>query len=324
MAIPNGAFTEMVTTTLREHPNEISDNVSNHNALYDRLVKKGKIKKMTDGGYEIVRPLDYEENSTYQRYSGWDTLNISPSEVLSAAKFDWVQASISIAVSGRELRTNNSKEKIIDLVKAKKRNAIRTAANNMAVDLYSTGSLTNQMGGLGHIIQSNGQGTVGGIDSGTFGFWRNKFKELSGADDYVANPGKLKKAMHELWLTLCRGTDKPDIAVFTHDFYTAYWESLTDLQRYKNEDTPDTFQTLKFQSADVIFDSNDNFTTTGETGYFLNTDYLELCVHSDANWTPLPTERPVNQDGEIVTLIWQGNLTCSNRSLQGGLYDAAA
>ena len=323
MPVPNGTFTEMVTTTLREHPNEISDNVSNHNALYDRLVKKGKIKKTTDGGYEIVRPLDYEENSTYQRYSGWDNLNISPSEVLSAAKYDWVQASISIAVSGRELRMNNSKEKIIDLVKAKKRNALRTAANNMAVDLYSTGSLTNQMGGLAHIIQANGQGTVGGINAATFPFWQNKSTELAGADDYVANPGVLKKAMHAQWLQQCRGTDKPDIVVSTHDLYTAYWESLTDLQRYRNEDTPDTFQNLKFQSADVMFDNNDNFTATGETMYFLNTEYLELCVHADATWTALPTERPVNQDGEIVTLIWQGQLTCSNRSLQGGLYDAA-
>lgn len=322
MPVPSGTFTEMVTTTLREHPNEISDNVSANNALYNRLVKKDKIKKMADGGYEIVRPLDYEENSTYQRYSGWDTLNISPSEVLSAAKYDWTQASISVAVSGRDLRMNNSKEKIIDLVKSKKRNAMRTAANNMSSDLYSTGSVTNQIGGLGHIIQANGQGTVGGINSATFAFWRNKFKELAASDDYVANPAALKRAMHELWLTLCRGTDKPDLVTTTHDFYSAYWESLTDLQRYKNEDTPDTFQALKFQSADVIFDSNDNFTTTGETMHFLNTDYLELCVHSDANWTPLSSERPVNQDGEIVTMIWQGQLVCSNRSLQGGLYDA--
>jgi hypothetical protein len=37
--------------------------VSDHNALYRRLKQNGKIKKL-DGGYEIVRPLDYAENST--------------------------------------------------------------------------------------------------------------------------------------------------------------------------------------------------------------------------------------------------------------------
>jgi hypothetical protein len=72
MASPNTVFTEMVTTTFRNHPNEVSDNVSKHNALYRRLSTGGKIKKLS-GGYEIVRPLEYAENSTYQRYSAAST-----------------------------------------------------------------------------------------------------------------------------------------------------------------------------------------------------------------------------------------------------------
>ena len=64
MASPNSTFTEMVTTTLREHPNAIADNVSDHNALYNRLSKKGRVMRALDGGYEIVEPLEYAENST--------------------------------------------------------------------------------------------------------------------------------------------------------------------------------------------------------------------------------------------------------------------
>src|SRR5690606_4446579 len=122
MASPNSTFTEMVTTTLRNHPSEITDNVSEHNALYRRLRDRGKIKTL-GGGYEIVRPLDYAENATYQRYSGYDTLNIAASDVLSAAKYDWVQAAVHITASGRELRMNNSKEAMINLVNARVTNA---------------------------------------------------------------------------------------------------------------------------------------------------------------------------------------------------------
>src|SRR5262245_56352547 len=104
MPSPNSTFTEMVTTTLREHPKAISDNVSDHNALYNRLVKKGRISRSLDGGYEIVEPLEYAENSTYTRYSGFDNLNIQGSDVFSAAKFDWVQSAIAVTASGRELR----------------------------------------------------------------------------------------------------------------------------------------------------------------------------------------------------------------------------
>ena len=319
MASPNSVFTEMVTTTLRNHPSMVSDNVSDHNAFYRRLQKRNKMKKMTSGGYEIVRPLDYAENSTYQRYSGYDTLDIGQSDVLSAAKYDWVQSAISIVASGRELRMNAGKERIIDLMKARTKNATRTAANNMSVDLYSTGSLSNQIGGLGHIIQTAGTGTVGGIDSSTYTFWQNQVKELDGTGTYA----DIKNDMLDLWLLTVRGTDKPDLLLSTHDLYSAYWDSLTDLQRYRNEDEPDTFQTIRFQSADVVFDSNDNFTTTGETMYFVNTDYMELVTHPDADWTPLEEKTSVNQDAAVVTMIWQGQLCCSNRARQGRLIDAA-
>jgi hypothetical protein len=64
MAGPSAIFTEMVTTTLRNSPKEIADNVSKHNALLNILKKKGKIINL-DGGSEIQIPLEYGENSTY-------------------------------------------------------------------------------------------------------------------------------------------------------------------------------------------------------------------------------------------------------------------
>jgi hypothetical protein len=316
MASPNSTFTEIVTTTLREHPSVISDNVSDHNALYRRLKTKGKIKKL-DGGYEIVRPLDYAENATFQRYSGYDTLNISASDVLSAAKYAWVQSAVNVTASGLELRQNSGKNQIIDLAAARVKNAMRTASNNMSVDLYSSGALTNQMGGLAHIITTDGTGTVGGIVSGTYTFWKNKFVEQG-------TPSKttIKGDMNTMWLQLVRGTDKPDLIVSTHDNYTYFWESLQDLQRYASADEATAgFQSLKYQTADVMFDSNDNFATTGEKMYFLNTEYLELCVHKDANWTQLDDKMSVNQDAVVIPIIWQGQLTCSNRSLQGVVFD---
>lgn len=321
MASPNSTFTEIVTTTLREHPDVISDNVSNHNALYRRLKLKGQIEKL-DGGYEIVEPLDYAENATFQRYSGYDQLNISASDVLSAAKYDWVQSAINVTASGLELRQNAGKNQIVSLAKARMKNAMRTAANNMSVDLYSSGALSNQMGGLAHIIQTDGTGTVGGINSSTYTFWQNQYRELSGTGTW--SKSTIKGDMNAVWMTCVRGTDKPDVIVSTHDFYSAYWESLQDLQRYASDSKATAgFQSLKFVSADVMFDSNDNFATTGERMYFLNTEYLKLKVHKEANWTPLDEKSSVNQDAVVIPIIWQGQLTCSNRSLQGIMIDAS-
>lgn len=323
MASPNSTFTEIVTTTLREHPAEIADNVSNHNALYSRLKKKGAIKKL-DGGYEIVRPLDYAENSTYQRYSGYDALNIGASDVLSSAKYDWMQSAVHVTASGRELRMNSGSNQIIDLAKARLKNAIRTASNNMSVDLYSDGALTNQMGGLANIITSDGTGTVGGIVASTYTWWKNSFKECTGTDTW--SKSTIKGFMNTLWLSCVRGTDKPDLIVSTNDFYSAYWESLQDIQRFTSE-SRDTagygFDSLKYLNADVVHDLNTNFTATGEKMYFLNSDYLEMVTHTDANWNQLDDKMSVNQDAVIIPLLWMGNLVCSNRARQGLLLDAS-
>lgn len=321
MASPNSTFTEIVTTTLREHPSEIADNVSLNNALYSRMQKKGNIKKI-DGGYEIVRPLDYAQNATYQRFSGFDTLNVNASEVLSAAKYDWCQAAVHVVASGRELRMNSGANQIADLAKARLKNAIRTAANYMSVDLYSSGALTNQMGGLSYMVSSDGTGTVGGIVAGTYTWWKNQFREISGTNTWTKST--IKGEMNALWLNCVRGADKPDLIVSSNDFYAAYWESLQDLQRFATADKAEAgFQSLKFASADVIFDNNSNFSTTAEKMYFLNTDYLEMVVHRDANWTQAEDKMSVNQDAVVIPLLWMGNLVCSNRSLQGVLLDAS-
>jgi len=321
MPSPSSTFTEMVTTTLRNHPSEIADNVSANNALYRWMKRKGKVKTVS-GGYEIVRPLDYAENQTYQRYAGYDTLNVSASDVLSAAKFNWVQAAVHITASGYELRVNNGREQIIDLSEARVKNAMRTAANYMSLDLYSNGALTNQMGGLAHLIQTNGQGTVGGINSTTYTFWRNKYREAAGTNTWTKST--IKGEMNALYLSLVRGADRPDLIVSTHDFFSAFWESLQDLQRYASADSATAgFQSLKFVNADVIYDDNANFATTGERMYFLNTDYLELVAHREANWKQLDEKVSVNQDAVVIPVIWQGQLVASNRALQGILIDAS-
>jgi len=317
MASPNSVFTEMVTTTLRNHERTVYDNVSNHNALYRRMRERNRMVKQ--GGYEIVLNLDYAENQTYTRYSGYDTLNIQASDVLSAAKYDWVQAAIAVTASGRELRQNSGKEAMVNLVQARIRNAERTAANKMAVDMYSSGSLSNQMGGLAHLIQEDGTGTVGGINATNYDFWQNKFREIAGD----ASSATMRLEMNKLWLPLTRGTDMPDLIVASQDLYSLYFEALTDLERFagNSNQAGSGFESLKFKSADVIFDDNVNFSTTAEKMYFLNTDYLWLVEHTDGQWGRESKRVSVNQDAEVILMFWMGQMCCSNRSLQGVLFD---
>lgn len=322
MASPNSTFTEIVTTTLRQHRKKIADNVSNNNALLQRLMKKGRME-LVDGGYEIVEPLDYAENSTYQRYSGYDILNISASDVLSAAKFDWKEQAIAIVASGLELRNNSGKNQLINLANARLTNAIRTFKNNLSIDVYSAGTQTNQINGLQALVADAGTGTVGGINSTTFTFWKNKVQSaaapLQGGAGITPSKTTIQSLMLPLWLELSRGNDHPDLLISSNDYFTMYEESLTDLKRYtESDDAQGGFISLKYKTADVIFDGGtEGGGISSAHMYFLNTDYLKMVTHKDANMTELDKRTSVNQDAETILIINQCNLVTSNRSLQG-------
>jgi hypothetical protein len=320
MASPNSTFTEMVTTSLRNHSRKLVDNVTDHNGLLRKLKENGNIQTKS-GGYEIVFPLEYAENGTYQRYAGYDELDVAASDVFSAAKFDWAQVAIHVTASGREIRMNNGPEQMIDLVKARVKNAMNTAANNFSVDMYGSGALTNQIGGLGHIVTSDGTGTVGGINSQNYAFWANQFYENPVTGFAVASVGA---SLNTLWLRTVRGNDKPDLIVMSNDLYAIYEASLQANQRYMKSDKASLgFSELQYKTADVIFDSNTNFGTTAEVGYFLNTKYLYIVQHSEAQWTQDDDKVPVNQDAVVIPIYWMGNMVCTNRSLQGKLIDVS-
>lgn len=317
MASPNSTFTELVSTTFRKHRKEIKDNISNRNALLKYIKGRGNIATNEDGGLSIVTPLDYNSNSTYQRYSDWDTLNIAASDVISAAEFTWKQIAINVVASGRELRINSGDSRIANLAKSRIKNAMRTFNNNFSSDLYSLGTLTNQIGGLQALVADAGTGTVGGIDSSAFPFWQNTVIDASNLSVTPSATTIEGSLMLPAWLAVDRGPDdQPDLIVADNTYYQYFEASQVSLKRY-NDTTKGTtagFTTMKYKNADVVYDGNSGIPATHM--YFLNTNYLNLVAHKDADMEVMDEVRPVNQDGAVTSILWMGALTISNRHLQ--------
>lgn len=321
MVSPNAVFTELVSTTFRKHSKDIKDNVSKNNALLKRLSVKGTRKE--DGGLTITQPLDYAANGTYQRYSGYDVLNIGASDVISAAEYQWRQIAINVVASGLELRTNSGDSRIINLVKARMKNAIRTFKNNFSADVYSDGTLPNQIGGLQALVSDAGTGTVGGIDSSTWAFWRSIVQSaaapLQGGAGITPSSATIESLMLPLWLALVRGDDAPDLIVADNNYFSFFEVSQTSLKRYtgdgKSGSASGGFVSLKYKNADVIFDGGSGIPVNRM--YFLNTEYIDLVVHKDADMVIMDEMKPYNQDAAVVPILWMGNMVCSNRSLQG-------
>lgn len=321
MPTPSSIFTELVATTWRNHSKDVKDNLSNNNALYNRIMKKGMVRR-EDGGTTIVTPLDYNANGTYQRYSGFDVLNIQQSDVITAAEYPWRQIALNIVASGLELRVNSGSNKIVNLAKARIKNAMRTFKNNFSFDMYADGTLPNQINGLQALVSDTGTGAVGGIDSGAWNFWQSVVQSaaapLQGGGPITPSETTIEDLMLSLWLNQVRGDDKPDLIVASNDYYTFYEQSQVSIKRYTDKNSADGgFTSLKYKGADVIFDGGSGIPAAHM--YFLNTDYMELVVHRDADLAINEELKPYNQDAVVIPVLWMGNLSVSNRRLQGVL-----
>lgn len=314
-------FSELVTTTARNCKKEIADAVTKHNALYRKLVAGDRLR-IEDGGLSIVAPLEYTSNNTYQRYSGYDPLNIGAVDVLSAAEYPWRQVAVNLAISGLEMRTNTGRNRVINFVAAKLRNAKNSFANGLSTDMYSDGTAANQINGLQALVADAGTGTVGGINSGTYAFWQNIVQSaaapLQGGSAITPSATTIESLMLPLWIRLTRGGDTPDLIVFSDDYFTFYEQSQSSLKRYAPEDSgKGGMVSMKYKTADVVFDSSGGIPAAH--GYFLNTNTIEAVVHQDANITLLDDVEAIGQDALVKTLIWMGNVACSNRALNGVL-----
>lgn len=341
MAIPNSAWSEILTTTLYNRSGELRDNMSKNNALLRRLSEKGN-RRPFDGGAAILEEMEYSENGTYKRYTGYDVLNISPSDVFTAAQFPIAQAAVAVSISGLEMLQNAGKEQVIDLLQKRIGNAERTFMNNLSNDCYSNGTADGgkQVGGLQLLVADVAtSGVIGGIDRSLWPFWRNNVQSFASAS---LTPGSstIQTMMNRMYLAQKRNVDVPDLIIADNTFYRYYWESLQAIQRISRTNKAEAgYESLAFMSADVVADGDfqgvaagngtsigQPYTWTSGAGapashmYFLNTDYIYLRPHRDRDMVPLDPERfSVNQDAMVRLVGWAGNMTVSNCFLQGVL-----
>lgn len=321
MAFPG--LTDIVTTTLRNRSGVIADNMSKNNALLYRLNKRGRVKPLS-GGRTIVRELSYAENSTFMRYSGYELLNTSPSDVISAAEFDWKQASVAVTMSGLEQAQNSGEDALIDLLEARIEVAEKTMQNNLSADMYSDGTASSgkQIGGLQLLVaDAPTTGTVGGINRATYSFWRNQKFQATSDGGSAASASNIQRFMNTLYQSCCRQTDKPDLILADTTYYNFYLGSLQAIQRITSDEMAQAgFQSLKYMGADVVFDGGIGGGCPSNHMYMLNTNYIFYQPHRDRNMVPLDRVNSINQDAMVQLIIWMGNMTASNCELQGVLF----
>ena len=312
MASPN--LSEIITTTLRNRSRQLADNVTNHNPLLARMRERGNMTTVT--GRSIVRELEYASNGTVSFYNGYEVLDTSPQDVISAAEYEYKQLAGNVTISGLEQIKNSGTEAIINLLESRIGVLEKTMENTLSTSVFSdgTGTSSKEVGGLQLLVADAGSGTVGGINSSTYSFWQNIQTTATSSAFSTTN---IQSDMNNIYIQLVRGTDAPDLIVAGATPYKTFLATLQTLQRVMDSNMANLgFTAVKYLNSDVVYDSScDN-----SRMYFLNSNYLRLETAAGRDFVPGEQRTSVNQDALVVPMFWSGNLTCSNRSLQGVLH----
>jgi hypothetical protein len=326
MAFPNSAISDIIATTIQSRTGQIADNVTKNNALLARLKQRGNVKPFS-GGNVILQELSFAENANAGYYSGYETLPVAASDVISAAQYDIKQAACPVTISGLEQLQNAGKEQIIDLLEARMTVAESTMANLIAGGVYSdgTGSGGKQITGLNaQVAVDPTTGTVGGIDRATWNFWRNKIFKATTTGGAATTASNIQSYMNQLWASLVRGQDRPDLIIMDNAYWGFFMNSLQAIQRFTGDtDAKLGFVSVKYMDADVVLDGGIGGFCPAKTMFMLNTKYIFLRPHSQRNMVPLsPGQRySVNQDAAVQILAWAGNLTAGGLQFQGRLFE---
>ena len=304
----NSNFNELLSTTIANYRDQLTDNVFNARPLTAHLMDKGRVR-MLSGGTKIVEPLIYGENNTVGSFSGYDTISLTPQTGVSAAEYEWQQYAASIAISGIEEAKNNGEEAIINLLEAKIMQAEESMKEGFNAMFFSDGTGNGGKDWLG-LEALVGTSAVGGIDPAAAGNgWWNSYVE--------STAGALSQAdMTTAYNTVSVGNDHPDFILTTQTLFEKYESLLTPQLRYTDTKTADSgFQNLLFKAAPVTYDVD----APAGTMYFLNSKYLTLVGHSDKWFTQTEFVRPENMDARYALIFCYGNLTVRNRKKQGKL-----
>lgn len=321
MAVPIG--TNVVTSISRQFilP-DIADQVYKSNPIWFRL--NASNRRVLQGGTQIEVPLMYAALAAGGFYNGFDLLNVTPSDTIKNAAFDWKQAYVPVTVDGLTLLKVDSPIAIANFL-----NVYFAQARMQLADILGTGvwsdAVTNTKsldGIVGAVDDSTIAASYGAITRSSNTWWES---QKDGATTTIT-----LAAMQALWGLCTFGGRHPTLIVGSQARYNNFWNLNTSLQRYPSAPAGQDEQLNQagwtnqlFNGAPYVVDSH---VPTGNSPggspvnggpFFLNEEFMQLIVSEKTNFTMEDFQTPINQDAMVAKILWAGDLIFNNCQVQG-------
>lgn len=324
MATPIGA--DVVTALSRRYifP-EIVDNIYNSNPFFFRVNQANK--RIVQGGTQIEVPLMYTRFASGGPYSGYDLLNVVPSDTVKNAAFDWRQHYVNVTVDGLTLIKVDSAQAIANYIKMYFAQAEMEMAANLGFGLWSDGVTDpKEIDGLEGAVDDSGVlATYGGLARSTNTWWQ--------AQDDATTATLTLATLQSLWGNCSTGGRHPTSIWSRQEQYNRYWALNIGQQDFPvqpmghdEQMAAAGFNNLLFNGAPWLVDDNvfDGPSASNSAIVMLNESYIYWAVSPRADFYLTDFQEPVNQDAMVAKMLWAGNLVVTNVARQGKMTNVSA
>lgn len=288
------------------------DNVYRSNLMFFRA--NARNKKVLQGGLQIEVPLVYSKFAAGGFYSGFDLLDVSPSDTVKNAAFDWKQAYVPVSVDGLTLIRADSPDAVVNFLAFYFEQAQTQLADQLGSGIWSDVVSNNKsIDGLkGAVDDGTVATTYGGLSRTSNTWWKAQ------VDSATATLTLAK--MQTMFGNCTEGARHPTIIACTQAIYNSYWALNASGQAFPvqpgGEDeqlAQSGFTNLLFNGVPVVVDS----WIPANHMFMLNEDYVYLFVNPRADFSMKDFREPVNQDAMTSLILWAGNLVLANCARHG-------
>ena len=312
---------EAIVATLFDQSEAIADAVMHHNPVLAALQEQGLIRRFS-GGYELRKPIMYNDNAVGGFYSGMSPFNLDQIDDITAFRFAIKQAYEPVSISGRDKRANRDQAQLLDLVETKIKAAIARLKNTVSTSLRGdgTGNGGLEFDGLKKAISTSpSSGTYGTIDR-TANTWARNI-----AVNVTLSASNIQEQLTDAISRIARGDEQADLGICDRTSWKYLHSSLTAIQRIQlpTKKAVAGFRSLSYDGVDFVFDGGFGSSVLETNSVrLLNTKYWTMDLVRGADFKPLAPEmaRPVDQDAAFTVIIVEGNLCCSAPALQAVIY----
>lgn len=299
-------------------------------------MRRAKRYVSKDGGTQLEWNLEYALNEGDPSYDHMDTIQMEERDDVVTPVANWKHYAFPIVISGPQKRINSGM-RVFNLLAQKEQNAKESLQQKWNEYVYEdgTGNSSKRITGLKAIISATPtSGNLYGLSRSTYVPLQNYEKDSSGVS-YNLSTGKhtMLVDMEDLRIKCGRlktggaGGRYPDLILCTEGYFKLYSEILQSAGglRFIKQDVADAgFDNLAFHNATLMHDEDMPADAGGdEQAYFINSNFMELAYHPDANVSMSEMDRLESVDAFGALVLWMGEILC-NLPRKHGLHHGIA